>query len=164
MSLSTEQDVLNEIPHEVLLAVNRQAEEDADNVACFLSCLAVQLLPAGNLPSTASFESELLLGLGAALRIAIWEEAGVLRAFPQLPHPKTALRESLFAERPNGSRSRSEEVLESTIRQLAWNSGEMGIVAVSHDVDDEDFGRRLAIFFWNHRHLIGVENEKAPTA
>ena len=64
---------LDDLPRDLINAVTRDAEADADRVGAFLDALGLRPPPGQVLPLSAAF----LLDLGAALRLFRWEQAGL---------------------------------------------------------------------------------------
>src|ERR1700730_3348789 len=68
---------LSDFPPDLIHAAPRDAARDADRVAAFLDALG--LAPAGRRPQDPplGLPADLLLGLGAALRLLLWERVGI---------------------------------------------------------------------------------------
>jgi hypothetical protein len=156
-------------PEDMVEAVARDAEAMAVAVAAYLESRGV--LPDRNQRAKAPVElpAEFLLELGAALRLAEWEKAGLRGTLRGLPAAQSALADVLrrAAEQPEEFGTSVAimppllmTVITMAINGLSWHGrAELNAdVAIAVDDDDEaDVLEILANLIWDHRHLGAVE-------
>jgi hypothetical protein len=145
---------------DLIRAVVQDAERDADLVGAFLD--ETGLAPSGRRPQDAplALPAEFLLGLGAALRLSLWEQQGVRvhldhglpparQALIDVLHTATGQAEAEAAER---ARSLAGRVLALAAEHLAWNGRvELGADVVLGAADQGLLLEALADYLWAHR-------------
>jgi hypothetical protein len=108
-----------------------------------------------------------LRDLGAALRFAHWDKAGLTEFLPaDVPTASEAIDRARKAGRDEGTDvpgKLAEEQLDIWLRHFAWDAPEiLGADVVKRDdpASSDEFVDRLAEFLWNHRHeLPNIENK-----
>jgi hypothetical protein len=148
---------LDDLPCDLIDAVARDAEADADHVGAFLDALGLRPPPGQVLPLPAAF----LLDLGAALRLLLWEQAGLQApASAGLPPARQALRDVLLSLRSYAAGVRRLEtpatlaprVLATFVDHFAWDARpELGADVTLAEADEEAVLEALADFLWAHR-------------
>jgi len=152
-------------PINMIEAILRMAEEDAELVANWLSAMGIST------PSTNKtqnyFPPTLLLGIGRAMRLLVWERQGIrLHIDAGLPESKVVLQQVLNCvyaddiDQLNGLVDKlSGPILELAISQLAWSGPEQlgGDVIVQRPEEDE-FLDAIAELLWKYQDF-GDENE-----
>ena len=145
----------NSFPDDLIVAVAREAEADADRVAEFLRYLGLQ--PTAEKPL--GFSRDQLLFLGAVLRLASWEEAGVPIHFSVgLPPASRILLDAIrSAQQGHGAYSKelSHVVHKLFIDRVAWHGRDLGGVVELGGLDDETALDALAEFLWSRRRAAG---------
>ena len=146
-------------PPELIAAVTRSAEQDADDVAALLDLLG--LSGAGPAGRPTPLPPPMLLGLGAAMRLVAWESAGLrLHKDHGLPSGRDALRLVFdsFVLRPGPERGEAVvrslcvEVLKLSITQLAWDGPTvLGGEVVLGEASEEALINALAQLAWGLR-------------
>jgi hypothetical protein len=141
-----------ELPSDLLQAVARDAECDADWVGVFLTT--------GGLKPPLRVPMELLLGLGAALRLFRWELSGItIHLAAGLPPARQALHEVVRAATGQAEPGLVERlktlysrVLSVFVERFAWNGRvELGADLTLDPADEEALLNGLADFLWDHR-------------
>lgn len=154
---SSDDSLLDQFPDELLLGLAHEAERDADRVAAFFMALEAQLgVPKGSFRKCA-FSPYLLLELGAALRIAEWQEAGFGTTLTDLPTAGAAIRSVLIPPSPTAHEELPllRQVIQLFTERFAWqSSSELGAPAVVAKFDEEELGRALARFIHAHRSVL----------
>ena len=130
---------------------------DADRVAAFLGQLGLRPPPGQVLPLPAAF----LLDLGAALRLLVWEEAGLQpHEVPDCPGGKQALHDILgsLSAYATGDKRRDApatlipRVLAAFVDHFAWHRrAELNADLTLAEADEEAILEALADFLWTHR-------------
>ena len=145
----------NPFPDELIVAVTREAEADADRVVEFLRYLGLQ--PTAEKPL--GFSRDQLLFLGAVLRLASWEEAGVPIHFSiGLPPASRILADAInLAQQGHGAypKELSHVVHKLFIDRAAWHGRDLGGVVQLDGLDDETALDALAEFLWSRRRAEG---------
>lgn len=126
------------------------------------------LPPAAERKKPVALPSEVLLELGAALRLCLWEQAHIREHLPDdLSDARQVVSElsrklitgearpEMASKRPLGRR-----VFEIWLSRMAWD----GIQYLGADLlltapDDDAFATAMADFLWKHRHLNVNMNE-----
>ena len=138
-----------EYPPDLIQAVAREAERDADRVGLFLTTAA--LTPPIHL------RAEFLLNLGAALRLLQWEQAGIdLHARAGLPSGKQALLDVLAVAAGQAAPDVVEYVRRLPLRvtalfveEFAWTGRlELGADVTLDPADADALLEGLADFLW----------------
>jgi hypothetical protein len=145
-----------------LASIIRDAQFMADLTARYLDRLLGILPPTkkrGGEPI--AFPPEFLLELGAVLRLAVWERAGLRdRLDPALPPAEQALVDLLarFGLAPGRTRAAgggtglAMQVFQAALRRLAHDGrGELDVDIVLEAPDDGVLLEALADFLWAHR-------------
>jgi hypothetical protein len=152
---------LEHIPGTLIQAVARDAERDADNVGVFLDVflgrLGLRPPPAQLLQLPAAF----LLDLGAALRLLLWEQAGLqVPTLAGLPPARQALHDVLRSlplyatgARPlNAPATLASRVLAAFVDHFAWHGrAELDADLLLSAADEDAFLDALAEFLWARR-------------
>jgi hypothetical protein len=144
---------------DLIRAVKEDAERDADLVGAFLDVTG--LAPSGRRPQGAprALPGD-CVGLGAALRLSLWEQLGVRLHLDQgLPPARQALIDVLHtatgqaeAEAAERARSLASRVLALSVEHFAWNGRvELGADIVLGAADQEALLEALADYLWVHR-------------
>ena len=153
---------LSLLPSELLLAVAEGAERDAGRVIEFLA--GVGLAPEAG--QVRRLPADLLLDLGAALRMLSWEYAGFAAHLEAgLPHragcdpPRLPRRRG--RRNPPPARRLCEAVFRLAVDRFAW-AGHRDVKAeVLLDVPDEDaLVEAMARYLWDHRHATTHESHR----
>jgi len=126
---------------------------------------APSILPADEVPAEPI--AELVSDVGAALRIAQWERAGLRPFLPsELPAATDAIR-SIQHERQDPETHQPADLadvqLSVWLKHFAWHAGEtLGseVVQFGCPVESEAIVDRLAEFLWSHRHGVPDVREK----
>jgi hypothetical protein len=145
---------------DLIRAVKGDAERDADLVGAFLAVTG--LAPSGRRPQGAplAVPADCLLGLGAALRLSLWEQLGIrVHLDHGLPPARQALLDVLRtatgqaqAEAAERARSLTGRVLALSAAHLAWSGRiELGADVVLGAADQEALLEALADYLWVHR-------------
>ena len=143
---------LPDFPPDLIQAVARDAARDADRVGLFLGALGL----APPLPLPAAF----LLGLGAALRLLLWEQDGIdAHRRAGLPPARQALRDVFRAAAGQADPGTAEQakalpgrVLALFIEHFAWaGRAELGADLTLGPADEDALLEGLADFLWAHR-------------
>ncbi len=124
------------------------------------SIVAADEVPAGPI-------ADLVSGVGAALRIAQWERAGLRPFLPaELPAAVDAFR-SILHERQDLKTHQPADLadvqLSVWLKHFAWHAGEIlgsEIVQFGCPIESEALIDRLAEFLWAHRHGVPDVPEK----
>ena len=153
MALIPESLDLSLLPPELIRSVAEDAASDADRAAFFLSEVGLALLPgqARRLPA------HFLLDLGAAMRLLIWEQAGLtIHLEAGLPCAREATLQVFREALPEAGGSTSwlaQAVFRLSVDRLAW-SGRRDLDAdILLDMPDEDaLVEVMARFLWANRH------------
>ena len=146
---------------ELLLAVADGAERDAGRVIEFLA--GVGLAPEAG--QVRRLPADLLLDLGAALRMLSWEYAGFAAHLEAgLPPAREAIRRAFLdaaAGNPPPARRLCEAVIRLAVDRFAW-AGHRDVKAeILLDVPDEDaLVEAMARFLWDHRHATTHESHR----
>ena len=142
-------------PDDLIVAVTREAEADADRIAEFLRYLGLQ--PTAEKPL--GFSRDQLLFLGAVLRLASWEEAGVpIHFYVGLPPASRILADAIHsAQQGHGAypKELSHVVHKLFIDRAAWHGRDLGGVVELGGLDDETALDALAEFLWSRRRAEG---------
>jgi hypothetical protein len=150
---------LSSVPTELILAVAREAERDAEMVGHFLDALSET--PAGSwlTDRPAHLPAHFLLGLGGAMRLLLWEQKGIrIHQVTGLPSAREALLDVFRAVSDPEARARAcqlaPRIVALFIQHFAW-AGRIELDAdVLLDPVDEDMAlEALADFLWDQRHL-----------
>jgi hypothetical protein len=145
---------------DLIRAVVQDAERDADLVVAFFDVTG--LAPSGRRRQDAplALPGDCLLGLGAALRLSLWEQQGIRvhldhglpparQALIDVLHTATGQAEAEAAER---ARSLASRVVALSVERLAWNGRvELDVDVVLGEADQEALLEALADFLWTHR-------------
>ena len=142
---------------DLIRAVKGDAERDADLVGAFLAVTG--LAPSGRRPQGAplAVPADCLLGLGAALRLSLWEQLGIrVHLDHGLPPARQALIDVLRtatgqaeAEAFERIRSLASRVMVLSVEHLAWNGRvELGADVVLGEADQEALLEALADYLW----------------
>ncbi len=141
-------------PPELIARVAEQAAGDADLVAHFLEELGLAPTPG----TTRQLPGELLLDLGAAMRLLAWEVAGLELNEPGLPAAGDAILQAFRAamrrkHEPSAPASAlGRAVLRITAERLAWVGPRDLHAEILLDVPDEDeLVEAMAHFLWERR-------------
>jgi hypothetical protein len=136
-------------PQDLLDAVVRDAEADADRVVLFLDALGLTPPPGQTRPMPAAF----LLDLGSALRLLAWEAHGFsFHRDAGLPAARDAIR-AAFRGSPRDPAELSNAVLRLAVDRFAWaGQPELGTDVALGDVDEDAALDAIADFLWTHRH------------
>jgi hypothetical protein len=136
---------------------------NADLVGSFLQASRRHPSEAGH-PETISLPEDLLLELGGALRIGVWERQGLHRFLPGLPAFETAIAElesrchKGAAAKPASGKKLLQYALETWFTRFAWSGlEELGVDVVVDDPGEAAL-QEVADFLWTHR---GENNEQA---
>ena len=158
-----------DFPPELVQAVACEAAEDADRVGLFLRELNDGLARRGQtLPRR--LPAGLLLGLGAALRLLVWEGTGSRAHLPaDLPQAMGAIRD-LFAalgKRPASLEALARElvlrVLQVRVENFAWQGrAAWGADLVLGGAEEDALVDALADFLWANRHAPGAQGGEQP--
>lgn len=148
---------------EVIEAIVRDAAFKAELTARFLDQFETQLLKSGRRRAPVAFPRAFLLELGAILRLAVWERAGILGCLERgLPGAEEALADlfARFSRGPQDAQSDGEksalvlEVFKISLNRLALSGrSELQADIVMNQPDDEAYLDALADLLWKHRHL-----------
>jgi hypothetical protein len=145
----------NPFPDDLIVAVTREAEADADRVAELLRYVGLQ--PTEGKPL--GFSRDLLLFLGAALRLGSWEEAGVPIHFSiGLPPASRILADAIRSAQQGHCaypKELSHVVHKLFIDRAAWHGRDLGGVVELGGLDDETALDALAQFLWSRRRAEG---------
>src|SRR3954451_7437938 len=151
---------LSDFPPDLIQAVARDAARDADRVGVFLDALGRP--PAGRRPQDPplGLPADLLLGLGAALRLLLWEQQGIdAHRQAGLPPGRQALRDVFRAatgqadpEAAGRARTLPYRVLTLFVERFAWaGRPELGADLTLGPADEDALLEGLADFLWAHR-------------
>jgi hypothetical protein len=126
-------------PDELLAAITLEAEADAERVAAFVRQLGIESSP----ESPFSASADLLLFLGAVLRLASWEESGLrIHLDAGLPTAVAAFVDAFHSVvkqgKPTVGRDLSNAVLALFIERFAWHGRSDWDAAIVLDSFDED--------------------------
>jgi hypothetical protein len=159
----------NELPPDLTRAVAQDAVAAAEHVARFLDVLGLRPTEEGGVRVPVRLPAFFLLGLGAALRLRAWEQAGLhAHRDAGLPSARAALGEVFQALTAPGPLAAKEEaarqlagrVLDVFLRRLAWGGRALLDADLELGEADEDaLVEALATFLWAHRH----DGAAAPT-
>ena len=142
-------------PDDLIVAVTREAEADADRIAELLRYLGLQ--PTAEKPL--GFSRDQLLFLGAVLRLASWEEAGVPIHFSVgLSAASRILADGIRSEEQGHGaylKELSHVVHKLFIDRAAWHGRDLGGVVELGGLDDETALDALAEFLWSRRRAEG---------
>jgi hypothetical protein len=145
----------NPFPDDLIVAVTREAEADADRIVEFLRDLGLQ--PTAEKPL--GFSRDLLLFLGAVLRLGSWEEAGVPIHFSVgLPPAGRILADAIVSAQQGHvayPKELSYVVHKLFIDRAAWRGRDLGGVVELGGLDDETALDALAEFLWSRRRAEG---------
>ncbi len=153
-------DLLATPPPELLARVVEQANLDADLTIHVLNAAGLAPLPG----QTRFLPRDLLLELGAALRVMVWEIEGLdLPAFT-LPTPQDAIRRAfvdavgrLRDPSYSASPSLSQTVLQISTYHLAWVGSREFQAEILLDTPDEDaLVEAMAQLLWRNRGLLSA--------
>lgn len=154
----------------VLEAIVRNAVFTANLVADFLDQF-MGLPRAAKRQKPVTLPSELLLELGAALRLCLWEETQIRKHLPDdLPDGHKVLSELTrmlsTGESPPGMASKmslGRRVFEIWLSRMAWDGTRyLGADLLLTAPDDDEFAIAMADFLWKHRHLnVNEANHEA---
>ncbi len=160
-------EILSRFPAELIERVELQAAEDAEFAAALLRELGLTNSDGVSRPLPA----DLLLVLGAAMRLKAWEEIGLDLGSEGLPS-STEVIQGAFEEAM--ARLQSQElrllptippiclsVMHVTVRMLAW-TGPRDIRAevLLHDPDEDEFVAALADYLWRNRVEQGPDTKR----
>jgi hypothetical protein len=152
---------LSQLPTELLRHVTEEAERDAGRTGAFLG--AVGLGPPDG--GVRRLPGDLLLNLGAALRLLSWEQAGLaIHREAGLPAARDAIRQVFLDAVPAAGRESQpgpwlgEAVLRLSVERFAWAGRRELQAEVLLDFPDEDaLVEAMARFLWDHRHTPTAE-------
>jgi hypothetical protein len=153
---------LDQFSPDLIQAVARDAAAAADYVAVFLDALGLRGTNEGGTPVPLRLPYFFLLGLGAALRLLVWEQHGVqAHRDAGLPPADEAVRAVFRAvtapEPPEEKERRARQlgcrVLAAFVERLAW-SGQalLGADVELGQADEDALVDALARFLWACRH------------
>jgi hypothetical protein len=144
-------------PSTLIQAVTRDAERDADNVGVFLDHLGLRPPPGQLLPLPAAF----LLDLGTALRLLLWERAGLhLHEVAGLPPARQALHDVLRSLRLyatgalplDAPATLAPRVLAAFVDHFAWHGrAELDADMLLSATEEDAVLDALADFLWAQR-------------
>jgi hypothetical protein len=147
---------LSQFPDELTAALRHQAGSDADLAGSFLAEISkhpnLVLLAKLRLPET------MLLGLGAALRMWTWEDAGIqIHREAGLPCAWAAVRDVFLSLVDSEAAARTVElparVTALFIDRFAWGAAaQLDATVLLGDVDNDGLIDAVAEFLWRHRH------------
>jgi hypothetical protein len=151
---------LSDFPPELIRAVAQDAARDADLVGAFLDALG--LAPAGRRPQDPPLRlpADFLLGLGAALRLLLWEQHGIeAHREAGLPPARQAIQDVFLAatgqadpETAESARTLSCRVVALFVERFAWvGRVELAAELTLGPADEDALLEGLADFLWVHR-------------
>jgi hypothetical protein len=158
MVASISPEIRREYPAELIQFAVDEAERDADEVAAFLAAAGLAPPPG----ETRGFPPDILLDLGAIVRLRRWEAVGLaIHTEAGLPTADAALTRlvavltAAVADRTAlaaaGVLARS--VFELTVNRFAWTAQpELGTDVVLLADDEDALVAALAPLLWAHRH------------
>jgi hypothetical protein len=143
--------------------VARNAAEDADCVGQFLTVLGRRIVEPSGIYPQLRLPIYFLLGLGAALRLLMWEKKGLqahrdaglpssrellYRVFQWLSDPAPA------TVKEQNARTLCAQVLQVFVERFAWD-GQALLQAdfVLGQAEEEQLVEALAQFLWHQRHV-----------
>jgi hypothetical protein len=162
MATNTYPPSLSQYPPDLLDAVTRDAESDAERVFEFLDVIGVRPSGEGADGIPVKLPAYFLLRLAAALRLCTWEQKGLLiHQEAGLPSANDALRElgrSIAAPGPLQQEKQAADQLSQGVLRVAMNSLAWGgrvyfdaDLAVG-DADEDRLVEAMADLLWAHRH------------
>lgn len=140
-------------PDELIAAVALEAEADAQSVVAFMRQLGMEFSP----EKPHGLSPDLLLFLGAVLRLASWENSGLqIHLDAGLPSAKEAFvdayRSVVEQGKPTVGSDLSNAVLALFIERFAWNGRRDLNAAIVLDSIDEDAALdALAELLWSRQ-------------
>jgi hypothetical protein len=147
---------LSQYPSELLVAVAHELAIDRQRIHCFLDALSHtepgRWFGERRLPLPRPF----LLGLGTALRLFGWEQAGIsLHRDAGLPSAAVAMQDAFLAVTDADAAARMTElrrcVFVLSFGRMAWTGrAELGAEVVVGEADEEALLEGLADFLWAH--------------
>ena len=153
---------LDQFPPDLIQAVAQDAAAAADHVAVFLDALCLRGTNEGGTPVPLRLPYFFLLGLGAALRLLVWEQHGVQAhrdaGLPSADEAVRAVFRAVTAPEPLEEKERaatqlSYRVLAVFVERLAWNGRPLlGADLELGEADEDALVGALADFLWAHRH------------
>jgi hypothetical protein len=151
--------VCSAFPPDMVDAVRRDAERDADSAAQLLDELGLGRQQPSDPP--VALPAQLLLGLGMAMRLLSWEAQGInLHRVAGLPRGEEILKcllRSAVGDEADGGPALTQElwvcILRLSVEHLAWQGPElMGADVEIGPVDEECLIEALAELAWSGRH------------
>jgi len=148
-----------------LEAMVREASRQADLAIAFLDALPWMPPLAQRQHNPVALSADLLLKIGALMRIYQWEKTGLRPQLPTNLPPAQAVLEDVMGP-PAGAAPRysgtelAQAVMQVYLRHLAWKglTGLQADVAVAACLPAEQAVDALAAFLWQFRHLASKEN------
>lgn len=148
---------LPNFPSDLVLAVARSAERDAELIGLFLDTYSAT--PAGRwlVDRPMRLPAAFLLGLGASIRIALWERSGIhIHRAAGLPSAREALHDVLRSPLDPDAAARTASlparVFGLFINHFAWSGClELNADVTLGEADEETLLEALADFLWAHR-------------
>jgi hypothetical protein len=155
MAISPSPIDLAGFPYEFLAGVRRQAQMDAKMVIYFLEALANEYPELGWQKKKPSIPMSVVVGLGAALRMWLWEDHGIqIHREAGLPSAVEAVKDVFRSPMDSGAAARTAELPARVMalfgERLAWEAPP-GTPVLLGDIDDDDVDA-VADFLWRHRH------------
>jgi hypothetical protein len=168
MAIANTPDLAN-VPGDLVRAVAYQAEQDANRVVLFLDTLF------GHSPGVNTepvpLPLALLLGLGAALRLLIWECNGTRGLLPvDLPDAREAIQDLMVAAVDRCQPERLDSlayqlallVLRVWVDHFAWYGPDMmSADLVLGSAEEDALADELARFLWANRYALAVPGRDA---
>jgi hypothetical protein len=148
----------DDVPIELVEAVAQEAAVDADRVVLFLRRLGIT----SSEEKPVHLPGWLLLGLGAALRLLVWERNGTRSLLnANLPPAREAIRDlfSTATDRPAQLEPLAQEltmrIFRVRIDQMAWHGRSLWDAdLVLGEAEEDLLVDALAGFLWQNRHAL----------
>ncbi|MDB5312677.1 MAG: hypothetical protein JWO38_6879 [Gemmataceae bacterium] len=156
MSATLDSAAVAHLPPELVRSVADDGVLDAHRVGTFLQALGLTPPPG----RTYRIPLDVLLNLGAALRLVLWEEAGLtVHREAGLPAAGDALQTVFFDAVPEPGETRAPDpwlflaVFRLTVDRFAWSAPSLLAAEVLLDVPDEEtLVEAMAHLLWTARH------------